>query len=124
MSHKTNITVSKPDQGASLKNYITGFIASLGLTLMAYLAVTQEAFSRNILIAFITGLALVQFIVQMVFFMHIGNETKPRWKLLVFLFMILVVFILVAGSLWIMNNLNYRMSPEDMDSYMRSQQGF
>jgi len=37
--------------------------------------------------------------------------------------MILVVMILVGGSLWIMKNLNYRMTPEQMNQYMIDQNG-
>jgi hypothetical protein len=33
------------------------------------------------------------------------------------------VSILVFGSLWIMGNLNYRMSPQQMNTYMTDQGG-
>jgi hypothetical protein len=36
----------------------------------------------------------------------------------------MVVCILVFGSLWIMNNLNYRMTPQQIQSYMDNQTGF
>jgi cytochrome o ubiquinol oxidase subunit IV len=58
-----------------------------------------------------------------VFFLHLGRETRPRWKLAVFLFMLGVILILVFGSLWIMTNLNYRMMPKQMVQYMNSQAG-
>jgi heme/copper-type cytochrome/quinol oxidase subunit 4 len=57
-------------------------------------------------------------------FLHLGNEAKPRLKLLVFGFMALVVMILVFGSLWIMYSLNYRMPTQSqINSYMNSQNG-
>jgi cytochrome o ubiquinol oxidase operon protein cyoD len=61
--------------------------------------------------AFITlgSLAFVQVIIQLIFFLHLGEEESPRWNLISFLFMVGVVFIIVAGSLWIMFNLDYRM---------------
>jgi hypothetical protein len=34
-----------------------------------------------------------------------------------------VVLILVFGSIWIMNNLNYRMTPEQINTYMNNQGG-
>ena len=65
----------------------------------------------------------MQFVGQLIFFMHLGRETKPRWKLAVTLMMILVVSILVGGSLWIMSNLTYRMTPTQEENYMNNQQG-
>ncbi|MFI5270878.1 MAG: cytochrome o ubiquinol oxidase subunit IV [Candidatus Saccharimonadales bacterium] len=119
MSKPENMTTEK----GTLASYVTGFIFSVYLTVTAYLAVYNHAFSTFRLTAFIIVLAVVQFVVQMVFFLHIGKERKPRWKFVVMLFMIVVLLILVLGSLWIMSNLNYRMTPEQMNNYMRNQQG-
>ena len=60
---------------------------------------------------------------RLYFFLHLGKETKPRWKLYVFGFMVSVVLIIVFGSIWIMNNLNYRMTPAQINQYMNSQGG-
>ena len=113
----------KDMRSGSLKSYTIGFVWSLGLTLIAYALVVHHSFSNRLLIAAVVGLALIQFIFQMVFFLHLGRETKPRWRLFVFLFMVMVVAILVFGSLWIMNNLNYRMTPNQVNSYMNNQGG-
>jgi cytochrome o ubiquinol oxidase operon protein cyoD len=107
----------------SLATYVTGYIFSIYLTASAYLIVYNHLFSHLILTISIIGLALIQFIVQMVFFLHLGKETKPRWKLGVMLMMILIVLILVGGSLWIMTNLTNRMSPTQENNYMNDQQG-
>jgi len=45
----------------------------------------------------------------LIFFLHLGIESKPRWNLLVFYFMVVVLAILLYGSFWIMSNLDYRM---------------
>ena len=76
-------------------------LLSIGLTLAAYLMVTHHTLSYRPLVAAICGLAILQFLVQLIFFLHLRVETRPRWKLFVLLFMILVVSILVFGSLWI-----------------------
>lgn len=119
-SHK--ISQHNTEHG-SLKTYVTGFVFSIVLTLTAYLLVVNRKFSVDIIIAAIVGLALLQFLVQLFFFLHLGKETKPRWKLFVLFFMIMVVLILVFGSIWIMNNLNYRMTPEQINTYMNNQGG-
>jgi len=116
------VVVSKPDEGVNLQTYVTGFVASISLTLVAYALVMRHALSKDTIVAAIACLAAIQAIVQLIFFLHVGRETKPRWKLLVFGFMVVVVFIIVVGSIWIMNNLNYRMTPDEMNQYLKSQE--
>lgn len=116
----------KPETAAhALRTYVNGFVASIILTVGAYTLVVNHALSGWPLVFGIVALALVQLLVQLVFFLHLGRETKPRWKLVVFLFMLMVIIIFVTGSLWIMNNLNYHMlTPDQMNAYMKSQDGF
>jgi len=125
MSKQPDMIISRHDTDRGTpRMYVSGFVASIVLTLTAYLLVVNHALSRRILIGAVVALALTQFLVQVVFFLHLGRETKPRWKLAVFLFMTMVVLILVFGSLWIMTNLNYRMTPAQINTYMNNQAGF
>jgi cytochrome o ubiquinol oxidase subunit IV len=125
MSKQHEVVVAEHDiDHGTLKTYVGGYVASIVLTVAAYLVVSRHLLSgNNRLIAAVAALALVQFLVQLVFFLRLGRETKPRWKLLVFGFMVGVVGILVFGSLWIMSNLNYRMTPSQMNQYMKDQSG-
>lgn len=108
---------------ANLQTYVTGFVLSVGLTMAAYLSVVFGSFNGHILLAWLLGLALVQFLVQLIFFLHVGAETKPRWKRLTLVLMIFFVVVVVLGSVWIMYNLNYRMTPQQMNQYMQNQSG-
>ncbi|HUS26353.1 MAG TPA: cytochrome o ubiquinol oxidase subunit IV [Nevskiaceae bacterium] len=107
----------------SLLSYTAGFGLSIILTLEAYFAVINEVFRGNGLVTLIATLAIVQLVVQLVFFLHLGRESKPRWNLTVFAFMLLVIGIVVIGSLWIMHNLNYHMSSHDMGNYLLHDEG-
>ena len=96
--------------------YIIGLISALVLTAIAFLLTqlylgseTSPPVNYNALVTIILGLAIVQMIVQLVFFLHVGEETKPKWKLWSLLFGIMVVAIIFIGSLWIMYNLDYNM---------------
>ena len=93
----------------NFKSYVFGFLLSIGLTLTAYFIVSAHIFHGWVLNVTIALLSLIQVFCQLVFFLHLGAEPKPRWNLLAFMFMLLVVAILVFGSLWIMYNLNTRM---------------
>jgi len=114
----------------TLLSYISGFILSIVLTLAVFFLVNDhvvtghEAFSHGFLTVAIMSLAVVQLIVQLIFFLHLGNETKPRWNLAVFLFMMVVLIVIVGGSLWIMDNLNYHTkSPQDTSTYIMNDEG-
>ena len=107
------------DSPARLTTYTIGFVLSIGLTIAAYVLVANNVLSGSVLIASILGLAVIQLFVQLVFFLHLGRESKPRWNLMAFLFMLLVLLIVVFGSLWIMSHLNYHgMSPHETDKYL------
>lgn len=111
----------------SVASYSVGFMLSIVLTLLAYGIVVGDWLNGTAAMLTLGGLALVQLLVQLLLFLHLGRETKPRWNLLIFLFMFTVVLIIVGGSLWIMHNLNYHMMPaHDMDQHMlhESQKGF
>ncbi|MCB1085210.1 MAG: cytochrome o ubiquinol oxidase subunit IV [Chlamydiia bacterium] len=93
----------------SFKPLIQGFILSLILAIASYRIIAYHHLTKGVLVVTILALAIIQAILQMVFFLHIGLESKPRWNLAMFLFMILITVILVGGSMWIMHNLNYNV---------------
>jgi cytochrome o ubiquinol oxidase operon protein cyoD len=74
-----------------------------------YTIVVHHLLPLNLTIIAVVILAVMQLLVQLVFFLHLGGESKPRWNLMAFMFTLLVVAILVAGTLWIMYNLDYNM---------------
>ncbi len=107
----------------TFKLYLTGFAASIILTLAAYFAVAAHILSGSMLIAAIMALAIIQLIVQLIFFLHLGKGQDSTWNLVVFFSTVTLVLIIVVGSLWIMNHLNYNMTPQDINNYMSSQDG-
>lgn len=93
----------------NLKSYVTGLLISVALTLVSYFLVTEHLIKGFTLDIALAILSLIQVGFQLCFFLHLGEEKHPKWNLISFLFMVLVIGILVIGSLWIMYNLNYRM---------------
>lgn len=120
-------TVSEHEtDNSTLASYATGFILSLLLTIIAYMAVTNHGLKRWGLVSVLIGLAVIQLFVQMIFFLHLAQRSKPRWNLMTFGLMLTVVLILVGGSLWIMYNLSYRMmpkTPQQINTYIQNQGG-
>ena len=103
----------------TLKSYVIGFTASILLTSASFLLVITGVITGQLLVYTLIGLALAQAVFQLLFFLHVGQEAKPRWETLVFYFMLLVLFIIAAGSLWIMYDLNDRVM-SDMTKEMTS----
>lgn len=107
--------------------YTLGFVASVSLTLGAYLLVTQTSVIGAVLLGAIAILAIVQLLVQLVCFLHLGDEDKPRWHTNAFIGMTGCMLLIVFGSIWIMDNLNYHMmTSEESDHKLiqESNKGF
>ncbi|MDB5177926.1 MAG: cyoD [Candidatus Saccharibacteria bacterium] len=118
------MTKRQTEQRNMLIKYTLGFLISLTLTLTAYVLVSGQAFSGTALVIILGGLALIQMLVQLVFFLHVSDESRPRFRLLSFSFMAMVLVIVVGGSLWIMYHLNYNMmgmSSHEKTDYMTTQ---
>ncbi|MEP6710520.1 MAG: cytochrome o ubiquinol oxidase subunit IV [Candidatus Saccharibacteria bacterium] len=107
----------------SLASYIIGFASAIILTLVAYVFVVYKWLLGWQLVVAIMILAAVQLVVQLIFFLHLDRKSTSRWNQAAFLLMVMILVIIVVGSLWIMQNLNYHMmmSPEDMNKYMLEQ---
>ena len=105
--------------------YISGFVLSLALTLAAYLTAVQHALPQQAALIALMVLACMQFVVQVICFLHLGTEKASREKLVILACAGLIVVIIVVGSLWIMTHLNERMmaDPAQMEQYMSEQGG-
>jgi cytochrome o ubiquinol oxidase operon protein cyoD len=104
MNGKTTLTQPAPGHAArrSLIQYFAGFAFCILLTLLAYALVVKFALPGTYTILVIAGLAIIQLLVHLLFFLRVGRKLKPHWNLLVFGFALIVV-IWVVGSLWVMN---------------------
>ena len=96
----------------TLISRIIGFVASIILTLTAFLIISRPSFfhiemQKSIPILLI--LAVLQFIVQSICFLNVWGEKGPRWNLLVYISTISIVIVIVVFSIWVMDHLNYRM---------------
>lgn len=103
-------TTPKHEHG-TMRSYVIGFILSLIFTFIPYFLVTEHVISGNVLVATILGFAVLQMIVQIVFFLHLGREKSPHWQLLFFISTVGIILVVVGGSLWIMHHLHYNMTP-------------
>ncbi|MEO8863103.1 MAG: cytochrome o ubiquinol oxidase subunit IV [Candidatus Saccharimonadales bacterium] len=121
---RNSATNDEIDQ-SHITSYLSGFVLSILLTLVSYGLVVGKIIQGWNLVFALSALAIAQCMVQLVFFLHLGQGQKFGAKIGSFLFMLLVAAIVIVGSVWIMRDLNVRMihSDEQQKTYMEDQQG-
>ncbi|MET3528685.1 cytochrome o ubiquinol oxidase subunit IV [Phenylobacterium koreense] len=97
-----------------LKAYTVGFVLSLGLTALSFAAVMSGLIPRETQLPAITVLAVIQLLVQLGFFLHLGASPEQRSNTAIFVLTILLIATVVAGSLWVIHNANVNMMPIQM----------
>lgn len=98
----------------SLKSYIAGFLLSLLLTAGSFGAVMSGVVPQATILPAIVTLAVVQLLVQLILFLHLGSAVEQRSNTVIFVLTGLLIAIIVAGSLWVMHNANANMMPMQM----------
>lgn len=93
-----------------MKSYVIGFIASLVFTFVPYYLVQHHQGAGTYLLVAILGLAVIQLIIQIQYFLHLGRGPKPRWELYFFLATVSIILVVVGGSVVIIHNLHNNMS--------------
>lgn len=96
-------------QHGSLKTYLVGFVLSTILTLIPFIMVMNHSASRTALFGIIVIAAVLQLIVQLVYFLHLDSSAEERWNVVSFIFTAIVIILLVGLSVWIMWSLNANM---------------
>jgi len=98
----------------SLRSYIVGFVLSLGLTALSFGAVMTGLVPHEMILGAITILAVVQLLVQLAFFLHLGTAPEQRNNTVIFVLTVLLIVTIVAGSLWVIHNASVNMMPTQM----------
>jgi len=92
-----------------ITRYVMGFVLASALTAASfYVLSTSLIWGPGIPVALVV-LAIAQMGVHLVFFLHITTAPDNTNNVLALAFGILIVALLIAGSLWIMDNLNQNM---------------
>lgn len=105
---------SHHEEHGTIGAYVVGFILSLVFTFIPYYLVTQKIMSGTTLIITILGIALLQMVIQLFFFLHLGRGPKPLYNIVFFFATAGVIVITVGASLFIMDNLYRNMSPHEI----------
>jgi cytochrome o ubiquinol oxidase operon protein cyoD len=101
---------------STLRGYATGFVLAVLLTAIPFWLVMGKVFEQSSTTGFVLlGLATVQIVVHMVYFLHMDTKAEGGWSMLALLFTVMLVIIMLAGSVWVMYHLNHNMMPGMMN---------
>jgi cytochrome o ubiquinol oxidase operon protein cyoD len=95
----------------NVQSYVTGFLLSVVLTFIPFVLVMSGAAPAATIIPICVALGAVQIVVHLVYFLHMNGASTQSWNMAAFVFTLLVVAILVAGSIWVMYHLDTNMMP-------------
>ena len=102
-----------------LIGYLVGFVLAAGLTVAAFIAPSTGLIYAQAVPTALVVFAIAQMGVHLVFFLHITTGPDNTNNALALAFGVLIVFLVLAGSIWIMANLDEHMPP--MNQIMQMQ---
>ena len=108
--------VEEHEPTASYLTYTVGLGLAIIATIASFIvAQTNLLWPPGIPVGLIV-LALAQIGVHLVFFLHLGSGPESTNNILALAFGVLIVFLVIVGSVWIIANLNTNMMSTPMNS--------
>lgn len=101
--------MSREPGSPTRRHYLTGYLWALGLTLIAFAAARLGAANRTLALGVVVVAGLIQIVVHLRYFLHLGLGKSQRENVVLVLIATLLISLMVGGSLWIMFDLNRRM---------------
>ena len=96
----------------TLQSYLIGFGLSVVLTAIPFWLVMSGVIADKTVAAItIMGFAFVQIIVHVIYFLHVDFKSERGWTIMTFIFTVVILFITLSGSLWVMYHLTSNMAP-------------
>ena len=105
-----------------MRGYLTGFVLAVILTAIPFWLVMGKVIANSSTLGFVLlGLAAVQIVVHVVYFLHKNTKTEQGWSMLALLFTFMLLAIMLSGSIWVMYHLNHNMMPGMMNHTMHAE---
>jgi cytochrome o ubiquinol oxidase operon protein cyoD len=92
-------------------SYIIGLVLALGLTGVSFWVASTGALWGPGVATGLVVLAIAQMGVHLVFFLHITSGPDNTNNVLALAFGVLIVFLVMVGTIWIMAHMNANMMP-------------
>ena len=96
----------------SFKSYMVGFGLSVILTVIPFWLVLGDVMENPLwAVAIIFVMGAIQMIVHIHYFLHVNIKVEQGWQAMSLGLTILLLVIVLAGSIWVMFNLEEKMMP-------------
>jgi cytochrome o ubiquinol oxidase operon protein cyoD len=103
--------VEQDESTANFLSYTAGLGLAIGLTIASFVvSQTNLLWAPGIPVGLVV-LAFAQIGVHLVFFLHLGSGPDSTNNILALAFGLLIVFLVITGSCWIIANLSANMIP-------------
>ena len=103
--------VEHEEATANILSYTTGFGLAVLLTIASFVvSQTNLLWAPGVAVGLVV-LAFAQIGVHLVFFLHIGTGPDHTNNIVALAFGLLIAFLVIGGSCWIIANLNANMMP-------------
>jgi cytochrome o ubiquinol oxidase operon protein cyoD len=97
---------------STLKGYATGFVLAVILTAIPFWLVMHGVIKDSSTLGLVLlGLAGVQIVVHMIYFLHMNSKLEQGWTMLALVFTLMLLVIMLSGSIWVMYHMNHNMMP-------------
>jgi cytochrome o ubiquinol oxidase subunit IV len=96
-----------------IAGYLVGLALAIGLTAASFYFAAGHFLWEPAVPAALIALAVAQMGVHLIFFLHITTGPESTNNVLALAFGVLIVFLLIAGTMFIMTSLNHNMPPMD-----------
>ncbi|TCT44518.1 cytochrome o ubiquinol oxidase subunit IV [Martelella mediterranea] len=102
----------------TVKTLMTGFVLAAILTIIPFGLVMADAISsKTLLISIIMICAVAQILVHLRYFLLLTSEQEHGFTMASALLALILLLIVLAGSLWVMHNMNKYMMPLPESGY-------
>jgi cytochrome o ubiquinol oxidase subunit IV len=109
--HDRTPGVRHEESSVDFLTYTAGLVFAIGLTIVSFLIVkTNLLWGPGIPVGLVV-LAFAQIGVHLVFFLHMGTGPDHTNNVVALAFGMLICFLVITGSIWIMTNLSNNMMP-------------
>jgi cytochrome o ubiquinol oxidase operon protein cyoD len=104
-------------------SYVIGLVLALALTAISFwVASTSVLWGPGVAVGLVV-LAIAQMGIHLVFFLHITSGPDNTNNVLALAFGVLIVFLVMIGTIWIMGHMNANMMTDPAMMNLQSQRG-
>jgi cytochrome o ubiquinol oxidase operon protein cyoD len=125
--HQEQMNVAPGEPHDSLLSETLSYVVGLGLALILtgisfWVASTSSLWGPGVAVGLVV-LAIAQMGVHLVFFLHITSGPDNTNNVLALAFGVIIVFLVMVGTIWIMAHMNANMGPSPEMMNLMTQRG-